>query len=169
MKHFALLIIIAAFSSCGEDYQRDRIKTLEKEVDSLRNEIAVYKGMDTDIKGADLEDVVFYITSNKKFYHYNSDCAGLCLGTGKIVSEKLENAIDEGRISCSLCDEVKCSRYDTTSDDEDESVYICTGETSTKYHCDQDCRGLSHCSGEIEEVSEEEAESMGRTPCKICY
>lgn len=49
------------------------------------------------------------------------------------------------------------------------SVYICTGETSTKYHSDPDCRGLSSCSGEIEEVSEEEAEDMGRTPCKICY
>ena len=49
------------------------------------------------------------------------------------------------------------------------SVYICTGETSTKYHSDPDCRGLSRCSGEIEEVSEEEAEDMGRTPCKICY
>lgn len=49
------------------------------------------------------------------------------------------------------------------------SVYICTGETSTKYHCDPDCKGLSRCSGEIEEISEEEAEDMGRTPCKICY
>ena len=49
------------------------------------------------------------------------------------------------------------------------SVYICTGETSTKYHCEPDCKGLSRCSGEIEEISEEEAEDMGRTPCKICY
>ena len=49
------------------------------------------------------------------------------------------------------------------------SVYICTGETSTKYHRDHDCRGLYRCSGEIEEVSVEEAEDMGRTPCKICY
>lgn len=49
------------------------------------------------------------------------------------------------------------------------SVYICTGETSTKYHCDQNCHGLSNCSGEIDEVSKDEAEEMGRTPCKICY
>ena len=48
-------------------------------------------------------------------------------------------------------------------------LILCTGETSTKYHSDPDCRGLSRCSGEIEEVSEEEAEDMGRTPCKICY
>lgn len=55
------------------------------------------------------------------------------------------------------------------NDEYDSNVYICTGETSTKYHSDPDCRGLSRCSGEIEEVSEEEAEDMGRTPCKICY
>lgn len=52
---------------------------------------------------------------------------------------------------------------------DNESVYICTGETSTKYHCDQNCHGLSNCSGEIDEVSKDEAEEMGRTPCKICY
>lgn len=168
MRHLVLFVVAVMFSSCGEEYQRDRIRTLEKEVDSLRNEIAVYKGMAIDIKGADLEDEVFYITSNKKFYHYNSDCAGLCLGTGKVVSERLEDAIGEGRISCSLCDAVKCSRYDTDSND-DGFVYICTGETSTKYHCAPDCRGLSRCSGEVEEVTEGEAEDMGRTPCKICY
>ena len=162
-----LLLLILLFSSCGEEYQRNRIKRLEKEVDSLRNEVAVYKGMSTDVKRADLEDMVFYITSNSKFYHYNSDCGGLALGTGKIMSEKLENAINEGRISCSLCDDAKSYRYDKNNDD--ETVYICTGENATKYHCDPDCSGLSRCSGEIEEVSEEEAEDMGRTPCKICY
>lgn len=50
-----------------------------------------------------------------------------------------------------------------------DNVYICTGSSSKRYHCDPDCKGLSRCSGEIEEVSEEEAEDMGRTPCKICY
>ena len=48
-------------------------------------------------------------------------------------------------------------------------VYICTGHSSKRYHCDRDCKGLSNCSGEIEEVSEDEAEDMGRTPCRICY
>ena len=49
------------------------------------------------------------------------------------------------------------------------NVFVCTGGSSKRYHCDQYCKGLSRCSGEIEEVSEEEAEDMGRTPCKICY
>lgn len=55
------------------------------------------------------------------------------------------------------------------SADYGDNVYICTGGSSKRYHCDPDCKGLSRCSGEIEEVSEEEAEDMGRTPCKICY
>lgn len=50
-----------------------------------------------------------------------------------------------------------------------DNVYICTGGSSRRYHCDPDCKGLSRCSGEIEEIIEEEAEDMGRTPCKICY
>ena len=49
------------------------------------------------------------------------------------------------------------------------NVYICTGGSSKRYHRGRDCKGLSRCSGEIEEVTEEEAEDMGRTPCKICY
>ena len=50
-----------------------------------------------------------------------------------------------------------------------DNVYICTGGSSRRYHFDPGCKGLSRCSGEIEEISEEEAEDMGRTPCKICY
>ena len=55
------------------------------------------------------------------------------------------------------------------SDGYSDNVYICTGGSSKRYHCDRDCKGLSRCSGEIEEISEEEAEDMERTPCKICY
>lgn len=61
---------------------------------------------------------------------------------------------------------------DKPSTDENEggeTVFICSGSTSKRYHSDPDCRGLSNCTGEIEEVSEEEAEDMGRTPCQICY
>ena len=55
------------------------------------------------------------------------------------------------------------------SADSGGNVFVCTGGSSKRYHCDRDCKGLSRCSGEIEELSEEEAEDMGRTPCKICY
>lgn len=55
------------------------------------------------------------------------------------------------------------------SADSGGNVFVCTGGSSKRYHCERDCKGLSRCSGEIEEVSEEKAEDMGRTPCKICY
>ena len=50
-----------------------------------------------------------------------------------------------------------------------DKVYICTGGSSKRYHDDRDCRGLGNCSGAIRSVSLDEAEGMGRTPCRICY
>lgn len=49
------------------------------------------------------------------------------------------------------------------------TVYICTGNSATKYHSNPNCSGLNRCSGTIEEVSTNEAENMGRRPCKRCY
>lgn len=57
------------------------------------------------------------------------------------------------------------SDYNTGGD----YVYICTGGKSKRYHPDEYCNGLRRCSGSVEEVSVDEAEDMGRTPCKICY
>lgn len=86
---------------------------------------------------------------------------GIGIWYGYNVRGILENA-DDG-FSKPKTEQVKTKKVEETK------VYICTGEKSTKYHSSPDCRGLGRCSGEIEEVSEEEAEGMGRTPCKICY
>ena len=50
-----------------------------------------------------------------------------------------------------------------------DEVWICTGRSSKCYHATQSCMGLSNCGGNIKEVSLEEAEDMGRRPCRICY
>lgn len=50
-----------------------------------------------------------------------------------------------------------------------DNVYICTGTQSKRYHKTEDCIGLSKCSRSIEEISIEEAEELGRTPCGYCY
>lgn len=50
----------------------------------------------------------------------------------------------------------------------DNTVYICTGNSSTKYHANSKCRGLGGCKGSIKAISKEEAIKMGRTPCGIC-
>jgi hypothetical protein len=50
----------------------------------------------------------------------------------------------------------------------DNTVYICTGNSSKKYHANSKCRGLGGCKGTIKAISKEEAIKMGRTPCGIC-
>ena len=50
-----------------------------------------------------------------------------------------------------------------------ETVYICTGGYSKKYHSSSECSGLDNCKGQIIEVSLYDAvNKYGRTPCKIC-
>lgn len=48
-------------------------------------------------------------------------------------------------------------------------VFVCTGKFAKKYHRTQHCPGLGNCSGEILEVTVEQAQSQGKTPCKKCY
>lgn len=48
-------------------------------------------------------------------------------------------------------------------------VYVCTGPTARTYHATPNCRGLSRCSGDVVELSEDEAvDELQRRPCKIC-
>ena len=50
-----------------------------------------------------------------------------------------------------------------------EEVYICTGAKAKKYHSHSGCSGFGNCKGDIEAISESQAISSGRTPCKKCY
>ena len=50
-----------------------------------------------------------------------------------------------------------------------DSVYVCMGSFSRRYHKTESCDGLRNYGGRIEKVYKEEAESMYRTPCHICY
>jgi hypothetical protein len=47
-------------------------------------------------------------------------------------------------------------------------VYICVSRTAHKYHLDQYCRGLAHCTHTIKKVTVRQAIRMGYTACKIC-
>lgn len=53
--------------------------------------------------------------------------------------------------------------------EEDDMVWVCTGPKSKRYHCDEDCKGLSKCSRLVDCISIDSAESIGKTPCRICY
>ena len=50
-----------------------------------------------------------------------------------------------------------------------ESVFICTGGHAKRYHSRKNCSGLGNCQGEIVEMTEVQAQEMGRTRCKKCY
>ena len=46
-----------------------------------------------------------------------------------------------------------------------DTVYICTGGYSTKYHLKPNCRGLSNCKGDIVRISRADARQKRRTLC----
>lgn len=50
-----------------------------------------------------------------------------------------------------------------------DEIYVCTGKYAKRFHCDEDCKGLQSCRGDIVVMSIEEAEDYGLTPCGYCY
>ena len=50
-----------------------------------------------------------------------------------------------------------------------DEVYVCTGKYAKRFHCNEDCKGLQSCRGDIVVMSIEEAEDYGLTPCGYCY
>lgn len=52
--------------------------------------------------------------------------------------------------------------------DRPQSAFICTGPSSRAYHVDLNCYGLQNCSGDIEDMTVEEARDLGRKPCRYC-
>jgi hypothetical protein len=48
-------------------------------------------------------------------------------------------------------------------------VYICNSSRAYAYHSDINCSGLNHCTHGISKVTLEEAQKMGRVPCRRCY
>ncbi len=50
-----------------------------------------------------------------------------------------------------------------------ETVYICNSKGATKYHAEENCRGLNNCKAEILSVDKKEAIKLGREECGWCY
>lgn len=47
-------------------------------------------------------------------------------------------------------------------------VFVCSGRNAKRYHSVSDCKGLSKCGGYVREMSINEAEHYGKTPCRMC-
>ena len=88
-------------------------------------------------------------------------CATSCQNRGKETTAS-ENVMAQAITSANTID---FSYFNTPGE---EKVYICTGSSSKRYHSKKNCRGLSNCGGTIKEITVEQAEKQGRTPCKIC-
>ena len=71
--------------------------------------------------------------------------------------------------TCSHIETIHAAQIGMTDAQAEQSVYICTGPQSKRFHKTSHCRGLNSCSGEVLKVSISKAKSMGRTPCKWCY
>ncbi len=49
-----------------------------------------------------------------------------------------------------------------------DTVYICTGSGSKRFHASDTCSGLNGCRKEIRGLTRQEAEKKKRTHCQIC-
>ena len=50
----------------------------------------------------------------------------------------------------------------------DDTVYICTGSGSKRFHASDSCTGLNGCRKEVRGLTRREAENKKRTHCQIC-
>lgn len=50
-----------------------------------------------------------------------------------------------------------------------DTVFICLGTGSKRFHSTLDCPGMQNCNSEADAITRKEAEDMGRTNCRRCY
>lgn len=67
-----------------------------------------------------------------------------------------------------LLSSCESSRKQERCDADPDCVYVCSGPSAKRYHSVGDCKGLRKCSGEVLEMTVEESEGEGKTPCRIC-
>jgi len=59
--------------------------------------------------------------------------------------------------------------FDNVSSQE-ELVWICTEKYSKRYHASENgCKGMCTCKGDKLQVTLEQAQADGKTPCGFCY
>jgi hypothetical protein len=63
----------------------------------------------------------------------------------------------------------KANHLNDFPQEKSNTVYICEGPKSERYHRIPNCSGLNNCSTEIHSVHVSHAVRIGRTPCRVCY
>lgn len=51
--------------------------------------------------------------------------------------------------------------------DAERTVFVCSTEGAKLYHLDKNCKKLSNCQTQIEEVTQKQAESKGLVLCEM--
>lgn len=49
-----------------------------------------------------------------------------------------------------------------------QTVYVCSGSSTSKYHIDKNCRGLKSCGSPVKSTTIAAMTKQGRSACKIC-
>ena len=49
------------------------------------------------------------------------------------------------------------------------AAYVCQGSNSYAYHASNQCDGLTFCTTDTKQMTEAQAQKLGRRPCKRCH
>lgn len=79
--------------------------------------------------------------------------------------QKTVQPLDNGTLEKTDAKKTDPIPVDSTPALADQSVYICNGNYSERYHLTPYCRGLSNCRATISSISRDEARNIGRTLC----
>ena len=72
-------------------------------------------------------------------------------------------------VACSETEEESQGRVDISSVQPIDTVYICTGSGSKRFHANDGCAGIVGCTKVIKPVTRAGAEKRKRTFCHICF
>lgn len=168
MNRFVFLLMIFTILSCTGTGQPQRDE----------NGRVLKNGQFYDDQEKKSNEVWLCMGKTSHAYHSNSECYGIKSCGGEIKMVPLSEAIAMGRTPCRYChktNDIKKSTEPTSLmstesvTDSDDRVYVCSSNSSTRYHAFRDCYGLDRCSKQVLTLSESEAEKRGYTPCKWCY
>ncbi len=103
-----------------------------------------------------------YISTSKlaKRYHKTRSCVSLKNDQRYLKAVTVSQAKKLGRTPCKNC-------YTAVAVVPD-SVFVCSGSSSEKYHATGTCRALSTCKGTLKKMPVAEATQARKTPCKVC-
>ena len=86
-------------------------------------------------------------------------CVALCMACGSAQQNK----------SPEQSAQIEAVETVATSEPVANGVFVCNGKFAKRYHRTRHCSGLGNCQGEIVEMTVEQAEAQGKTPCRKCY